>query len=487
MVLSFDNSYARLPDAFFERVAPTRVSAPRLIAVNRDLAGELGIDFSQLESDEGCSILSGNFVPKGADPIALAYAGHQFGGFSPKLGDGRAILLGELIGRDGSRRDIQLKGSGPTPFSRRGDGRSALGPVLREYLVSEAMAAMGVPTTRALAAVWTGDTVYREETEPGGIFTRVASSHLRIGTFEYFASRQDYDSLRILVNYAIDRHYPGAKNAGNPALVLLGEVIERQASLVAHWMRLGFIHGVMNTDNMSISGETIDYGPCAFLDGYDPAKRFSFIDEQGRYAFGNQPMIAHWNLARLAEALLPLLADDEKVAIDRAKTALERFPDLFRAAHIESFAAKIGIENGGERDWLLIDSLLGLMHEQKVDFTLGFRLLSSAAAGNDAAFLSLFPLQARVHEWLTTWRNHLQETHRSAEQAAALMRRVNPVFIPRNHRVEEVIQAGKQGDFEPFLRLHRVLQQPFDAQEEFSHYEAPPKPHEVVRATFCGT
>jgi len=487
MPFPFDNTYARLPGAFFARVDPSPVSTPQLIEVNASLAAELGIDAESLNSVEGCAFLSGNRIPEGAEPLAMAYSGHQFGGFSPQLGDGRAILLGEVVGRDGRRRDIQLKGSGPTPYSRRGDGRSALGPVLREYLVSEAMAALGVPTTRALAAVLSGDRVYREETEPGGVFTRVASSHLRIGTVEYFASRGDHANLRILADYVIERHYPEAKDAENPALALLEGVIGRQASLVAHWMQFGFIHGVMNTDNMSLSGETIDYGPCAFLDHYDPGKKFSFIDQHGRYAFGNQPMIAHWNLTRLAEALLPLLATEEDTAIALAKEALGAFPDQFRSAHVSRMAAKIGIEVGGESDWPLVDSLLQLMQDQEVDFTLTFRHLREAATGDQDPFLKRFPRQAPILEWLAAWHHHLQVAGISAKSASSTMQLANPVIIPRNHRIEEVIQAGKQGDFGPFHRLHGILQHPFDEQLAFSEYENPPEPHEVIRATFCGT
>ncbi len=417
----------------------------------------------------------------------MVYSGHQFGGFSPRLGDGRAILLGEIVGRDGVRRDVQLKGAGPTPFSRRGDGRSALGPVLREYLVSEAMAALGVPTTRALAAVWTGEKVYREEMEPGGVFTRVASSHLRIGTFEYFASRRDNENLQILLDYALERHYPKELDAENRALGLLAAVINTQASLIAQWMQIGFIHGVMNTDNMSISGETIDFGPCAFLDNYDPAKKFSFIDQQGRYAFGNQPMIAHWNLARLAEALLPLIHADEQTAVGLAKETLETFSAIFRKAYLERMAAKVGLPGGGESDWPLVDSLLNLLRDQEIDYTLSFRHLRDTARSDGRAFLNLFPRPAAVVEWLNQWRDHLAQRGVDPESAASTMRGANPVFIPRNHRVEEVIVAGKGGDFAPFHQLNEVLQHPFEEQPRFSEYEQAPKPHEAVRATFCGT
>ena len=487
MNFSFDHSFSRLPVAFFERVEPSSVSTPLLIRVNDELAEALGLDVARLLSGDGLMIFSGNRLPEDANPIAMAYSGHQLGGFSPRLGDGRAILLGEIVGRDGLRRDVQLKGAGPTPFSRRGDGRSALGPVLREYLVSEAMAALGVPTTRALAAVWSGDKVFREEMEPGGIFTRVASSHLRIGTFEYFSSRRDFDNLGILLDYTIQRHYPELADTENRAQALLWGVMERQASLIAQWMQFGFIHGVMNTDNMSISGETIDFGPCAFLDEYDPSKKFSFIDQQGRYAYGSQPMIAHLNLARLAEALLPLMATDEETAVTLAKETLESFPDLFREGHLKCMAGKIGITDGGELDWPLVNALLTLLKDQRIDFTLSFRYLRDVASGEEDAFLSLFPRPAPVSEWLTEWREHLRKCGVEAEAAATTMQKTNPVFIPRNHRVEEVIEAGKLGDFEPFHRLHEILRRPFEEQPESSEYEQAPKPHEVVRATYCGT
>jgi uncharacterized protein YdiU (UPF0061 family) len=487
MTFGFQTSFTSLPAAFFERVEPSPVGAPVLIEVNRKLAEGLGLDVARLLGEEGCSIFSGNSIPSDSDPIAMAYSGHQFGSFSPRLGDGRAILLGEIVGLDGVRRDVQLKGSGPTPFSRRGDGRSALGPVLREYLVSEAMAALGVPTTRALAAVLSGDNVYREKIEPGGVFTRVASSHLRIGTFEYFASRRDHESLRLLLNYAIARHYPEMASAENLARGLLLGVIERQAFLIAQWMQFGFIHGVMNTDNMSISGETIDFGPCAFLDQYDPAKKFSFIDQQGRYAYGNQPMIAQWNLARLAEALLPLMETDEVTAINMAKEALESFPVLFKEHHLRCMAAKIGVPAGGEADWPLVDALLALLLEQGVDFTLSFRHLRDAAGGSESAFLRLFTQPAPVVEWLARWRDHLATMGVAVQTAAHTMQRANPVFIPRNHRIEEVIEAGKGGDFEPFHRLNEILRRPFEEQPEFRDYEEAPKAHEIVRATYCGT
>ena len=486
MPIPFDNSYARLPGAFFAPIEPTAVSAPVMIRLNHDLATELGIDVARLDSPQGLAILSGNRLADGSEPLAMAYSGHQFGGFSPQLGDGRAILLGEVVRHDGVRHDIQLKGSGQTPFSRRGDGRSALGPVLREYIVSEAMAALGVPTTRALAAVASGDNVRREGFMPGGVFTRVAQSHIRIGTFQWFAAREDHDNLKVLADYVIERHYPDVQDEENPYLALLGRVIERQAKLIAQWMQLGFIHGVMNTDNMTISGETIDYGPCAYMDAYHPAKTFSSIDHQGRYAFANQGPIGHWNLTRFAETLLPLLDDDPKQAIAEAETALDTFAGIHQTELHKRLTAKIGIQGGGTDDWSLVADLLAAMTEGEADFTLVFRHLSDALeSGSDETVTCLFVRPETIVAWLSAWRARLHDRDRS--QAIALMRRTNPVFIPRNHRVEEAIQAGNNGNFAPFHRLNEVLQHPFTVRAEFTEYEAAPAPDEVVHATFCGT
>ena len=486
MPFRFDNSYSRLPDAFFSLIEPTPVSAPVMIRLNHDFATELGIDIARLDSPEGLAILSGNRRPDGSEPLAMAYSGHQFGGFSPQLGDGRAILLGEVIGKEGIRYDIQLKGCGPTPFSRRGDGRSALGPVLREFIVSEAMAALGVPTTRALAAVASGDKVVREGIEPGGVFTRVANSHVRIGTFQWFAARQDYDNLKVLADYVIDRHYPDAQQEENPYRALLDGVIGRQAKLIAHWMQLGFIHGVMNTDNMTVSGETIDYGPCAFLDSYDPAKRFSSIDQQGRYAFGNQGQIGHWNLTRFAETLLPLLDNDSKRSVAEAEAALDLFPGLYQSALQNRLTAKIGIEGGDTSDCSMVENLLSAMADGEADFTQVFRRLpESLESGNDHAVARLFNQPEAIVAWLSAWRARLHQFDRS--QTLALMRRTNPVFIPRNHRIEQAIKAANDGDVTPFHHLHQVLQHPFTEQAEFTEYEATPAPDEVVQETFCGT
>ena len=488
MPFPFDNTYARLPEAFFARIDPVPVSAPTMIRLNHELAAELGIDVERLNSPEGAAILSGNRLTEGSEPIAMAYSGHQFGGFSPQLGDGRAILLGEVVRADGVRHDIQLKGSGQTPFSRRGDGRSALGPVLREYIVSEAMAALGVPTTRALAAVASGDKVVREGLIPGGVFTRVAQSHIRIGTFQWFAARKDHDNLKVLADYAIARHCPDAKLADNPYRALLEAVIERQARLIAHWMQLGFIHGVMNTDNMTISGETIDFGPCAFMDSFHPVKTFSSIDHQGRYAYANQGPIGHWNLTRFAETLLPILNDDPKQAIAEAELALDTFADIHRMDLQRRFIAKIGIENGTDADWNLVQDLLSAMTAGEADFTLVFRSLPVALeCGNDVGVIRLFNQQEAISAWLSSWRTRLENTSSDLREAITLMRKMNPIFIPRNHRVEEAIAAGYDGDFAPFHRLNDVLKTPFSEQPDSAEYESAPTPDEVVHATFCGT
>jgi len=488
--IPFDNSYARLPSSFHARVFPTPVSAPRLIALNRELAAQLGLDPDALTTPEGVEVLSGKRIPDGAEPIAMAYAGHQFGKFVPQLGDGRAILLGEVVALDGVRRDIQLKGSGPTPFSRRGDGRAALGPVLREYIVSEAMAKLGIPTTRALAAVMTGESVVRETERPGAILARVASSHIRIGTFQFFAASGNVDDVRRLVHYAIARHYPEAASAPQPYRAFLDGVIERQASLVAGWLLVGFIHGVMNTDNMSVSGETIDYGPCAFMDAYDSATVFSSIDHYGRYAFSNQPSIAHWNLARLAECLIPLLADDQDEALEQAKESLSAFADHFNSAYIGGLRRKLGLTIEHDGDAALSRDLLDRMAANKADFTLTFRRLCDAAASPEAdgAVRILFENPAAYDEWAVRWRLRLDQAPQDGAQRQAAMRRANPCFIPRNHRVEAVIEAAvTRQDFAPFNELMTVLAAPYEEQPAFATYAAPPLPNQRVYRTFCGT
>jgi uncharacterized protein YdiU (UPF0061 family) len=486
----FQNTYAALPANFFARVAPTPVAAPRLIKLNRPLAVQLGLDPALLDSAEGAEILSGKTVPTGAEPIAMAYAGHQFGHFVPQLGDGRAILLGEVIDKDGVRRDIQLKGSGPTPFSRRGDGRAALGPVLREYIVSEAMFALGIPTTRSLAAVITGERVMRETALPGAVLTRVASSHIRVGTFQYFAARGDTEAVRQLADHVIARHYPEVAGAEKPYHALLEAVIGRQAELVARWLHIGFIHGVMNTDNTSISGETIDYGPCAFMDAYDPATVFSSIDEMGRYAYANQPRIALWNLTRLAECLLPLFGEAQDKAIEQAQVILGLFPEKFSAAYQAGLRQKIGLFTGRDDDDALVQDLLNAMTDGKADFTLAFRRLSEAAADQaaDADVRTLFAEPAAYDEWAARWRQRTSEEPQTHAERRSAMRAINPAFIPRNHRIEAVIAAAVTADdYAPFEELLTVLAKPYEDQPEFTTYADPPEPHQRVLRTFCGT
>jgi uncharacterized protein YdiU (UPF0061 family) len=493
--IRFDNSYARLPDRFFARVAPTPVAAPRLIHLNRRLALDLGLDPDWLASPEGTEILAGNRLAEGSEPIATAYAGHQFGHFVPQLGDGRAILLGEVVGRDGARRDIQLKGSGPTPFSRRGDGRAALGPVLREYLVSEAMAALGIPTTRALAAVATGERVIRETLLPGAVLTRVAASHVRVGTFQFFAARGDVAGLRALADHVLARHVlaphaPEAVAVESPYRALLAHVVARQAELVARWLLVGFIHGVMNTDNMAISGETIDYGPCAFLDAYDPGTAFSSIDQHGRYAYGAQPQMALWNLSRLAEALLPLLASDEAQAVAEAEDTLGNFGPHFEAAFHGGLNRKLGLATLREGDAALAGDLLKRMAENQADFTLTFRGLSAAAEKPEAdgAVRSLFVDPTAYDAWAVSWRQRLAEEPGEPAARAAAMRAVNPLFIPRNHRIEEVIEAAVEAsDFAPFETLLAVLARPYDDQPDLARYAEAPEGGGVGYRTFCGT
>lgn len=489
--LTFDNSYARLPDRFYARIRPTPVADPRLLKLNAGLAGELGLDAAALGTAEGVGILAGNVVPARAEPIAMAYAGHQFGNFVPQLGDGRAILLGEVVDREGVRRDLQLKGSGPTPYSRRGDGRAALGPVLREYIVAEAMAALGIPTTRALAAVATGERVLREGYLPGAVLTRVASSHVRVGTFQYFAARGDEEGVRQLADYVIARHYPQAAAAPRPYVDLLEAVVARQAALVAQWMLVGFIHGVMNTDNMSIVGETIDYGPCAFMDFYHPATVYSSIDHAGRYAYGNQPRIAQWNLARLAETLLPLLADEQQEAVEVAEAAIAAFAGRFQAAYATGLARKLGLSQAQPQDAELVRQLLDHMAEAGADFTLAFRRLADASAGgegSESGFMELFPEAEPIAEWVRRWRARLSLEPDGASARQAAMRAVNPAFIPRNHLVEEAIEAAVgRGDLAPFERLVDVLARPYDERPEDQELSLPPRPEQIVAQTFCGT
>lgn len=486
----FDNSYARLPDRFYVRLKPVPVAAPGLVKVNEAVAADLGLDAVALSSPQGLAILAGNTVPAGAEPLAMAYAGHQFGGFSPQLGDGRALLLGEVRARDGRRRDIHLKGSGPTPFSRRGDGRAALGPVLREYIVSEAMAALGIPTTRTLAAVTTGEKIRREGMEPGAVLTRVARSHVRVGTFQYFAASDDVEGVRLLADHVLARLYPHLEVADNRYLALLDAVIERQAALVASWMHIGFIHGVMNTDNMALSGETIDYGPCAFMDEFHPDTVYSSIDHQGRYAYANQPSIAQWNLARLAETLLPLIDADEQRAIDAATQSVERFAVHFVAAYVTGLRRKLGLLSPRDDDIKLINDLLGRMAAGRADFTLTFRGLADAMSdpAADAEVARLFAEPEAYHQWAARWRERLSSEGGDGSERRSTMRVANPLFIARNHLVEEAIRAAVDtGDLMPFETLVGVLQRPFEDQPGRERFTRPPRPEEVVHATFCGT
>jgi uncharacterized protein YdiU (UPF0061 family) len=490
-VFPFDNSYARLPERFFARLPPTPVAAPRLVRLNETLARQLGLDPAWLSSPEGVAILAGNAVPKLGAPLAMAYAGHQFGHFVPQLGDGRALLLGEVIDLDGARRDIQLKGSGPTPFSRNGDGRAALGPVLREYIVSEAMHALGIPTTRSLAAITTGETVRRERPLPGAVLTRIASSHIRVGTFQFFAARGDAEAVLHLAEYVIARHYPEAAGTQNPYRMLLDLVITRQAELIARWLLVGFIHGVMNTDNASIAGETIDYGPCAFMDSYNPAQVYSSIDHHGRYAYGNQPRIAQWNLARLAETLLPLLAEDQDAAIGIANEVLGEFPGRFEDAYTRGLRRKLGLLQEWQDDRALAQDLLDRMARNGADFTLTFRGLCDAAIGTegDATVRSLFSDPTAYDDWAARWRRRLADDGAATgEQRAAAMRGASPAFIPRNHLVEEALSAAvDNGDLSPFENLLTVLSRPYDEQPPHRRYTEPPRPDQIVRQTFCGT
>lgn len=464
----FDNSYTALPARFFAAAAPAGSPNPQLLALNRPLAARLGLDPDWLAGPEGLAMLSGNALPPGAASIAQAYAGHQFGNLTPQLGDGRALLIGEIVAPDGKRFDLQLKGSGPTPFSRQGDGMAWLGPVLREYLDSEFMAAMGVPTTRALAAVSTGGIVQREAMLPGGILTRVAASHIRIGTFEYFALRGDVDALRALTDHVITRHYPQAQSP----LQLLQAVVAAQAELIAQWMALGFIHGVMNTDNMAVSGETIDYGPAAFMDSYHPDTVFSSIDRRGRYAWAQQPQVAVWNLAQFASCLIPLMGQDEEKAVEEATRAVHAFPQIYQAAWARRFAAKVGLQPSATAIEL-VNRLLDLMAAGQADFTRTFAGLSDGSARDE--FLD----RAGFDAWAADWR--------ATNPDAALMAAANPVRIPRNHRIEEAIQAAVTGDLAPFQRLDAALTHPFEVRPEWDDLSRAPVQSERVLRTFCGT
>ncbi|WP_201168128.1 protein adenylyltransferase SelO [Halorhodospira halophila] len=489
--LPWEATYAALPDRFHARLGPTPVARPQWVRLNRPLARQLGLDPQSLAGEAGLAVFAGNRVPAGADPVAQAYAGHQFGHFVPQLGDGRALLLGELIDVDGVRRDIQLKGAGPTPFSRGGDGRAPIGPVVREYLASEAMAALGIPTTRTLAAVATGETVWRHSPEPGGVLTRVASSHVRVGTFEYFARRGDQAAVRRLADYVLVRHYPHCTWAPQPYQALLEAVATATAELIAGWMHVGFIHGVMNTDNLSVAGETIDYGPFGFLDAFDPGTVYSSIDHFGRYAFDQQPAIGEWNLARLAEALLLLLDDDPDSALDRAREILSRYRPHFEAVHRAGLRAKIGLAEARPGDDDLVHDLLRRMAAEGADWTLTFRRLGEldgTDARGDDGFRQGFRDPQAADAWLSAWRARLMAERRSDAERRAAMRAVNPAFVLRNHLAQWAVDAATERlDFAPMERLLGVLADPWSDQPEHADLARPPEMGQAVVRTFCGT
>ncbi|PEY39578.1 hypothetical protein CN354_09335 [Bacillus cereus] len=479
---NFDNSYARLPELFFTKLAPTPVRSPKLVILNDSLATSLGLNVETLKSEEGVTVLAGNKVPEDASPLAQAYAGHQFGHFN-MLGDGRALLISEQIIPSGERFDIQLKGSGRTPYSRRGDGRAALGPMLREYIISEAMYALGIPTTRSLAVVTTGESILRETALPGAVLTRVASSHIRVGTFQYAAASGSVEDLKALADYTIKRHFPAIQSDEKPYLALLQEVMKQQASLIAKWQLVGFIHGVMNTDNMTISGETIDYGPCAFMNEYDPATVFSSIDTQGRYAYGNQPYIGVWNLARFAESLLPLLHEDEEQAVKLAQDSLSTFGVLYEKHWLTGMRAKLGIFNEEAQDKTLIDELLKIMEKYRTDYTNTFIVLTFGTHNDNDLFKS-----QEFTKWNEKWQERLSRQQESNSSSHQLMRDNNPAIIPRNHRVEEALDAAvQQGDYSVMEQLLTVLSNPYAHSSEQAEYATLPTPSSKPYRTFCGT
>jgi len=486
-LFAFDNSYVRELEGLYVPWQATPAPAPQLLALNEELASDLGLDAAALSSPDGVDFLVGNVVPEGASPVAQAYAGHQFGWFSPVLGDGRALLLGEVVDVEGRRRDFHLKGSGRTRFARGGDGKAAVGPMLREYVISEAMHALGIPTTRALAVVATGDPVLREGILPGAVLVRVAASHIRVGTFQYAAARQDPGLVRRLADHAIARHHAHAVEAENPYLAFLEAVVDAQAALVARWMLVGFVHGVMNTDNMAISGETIDYGPCAFMEAFDPATVFSSIDHGGRYAYGNQPGIALWNLTRFAETLLPLFDLEAEAARAAATDVLQSFPGRYHAYWLRGMGAKLGLADGHEQAAPLIDDLLVLLQAQRVDFTSCFRALSAHVLGDAAPARSLFADPAAFDAWAERWNARLASHAAVPEATARALNRVNPAYIPRNHLVEEALVAATAGDLDPFEALLDVLSQPFDERPGLEAFAAPAPSTFGAYRTFCGT
>ncbi len=487
--IPYQNQFSTLPPQCYSEVQPTAVSSPKWIQFNQPLAVELGLDAQALDSDAGLAMFAGNVVPDNAKPLAMVYAGHQFGGWAPRLGDGRAVLLGDLIDTHGEYREIQLKGAGRTPYSRHGDGRAWLGPILREYLVSEAMAALDVPTTRALAAVSTGESVFREGAVPGAIITRVARSHVRVGTFQYFISRGDLSAIDALIRHMGAICYPDILQSDNAAAALFKHVIDRQAALVAQWQSIGFIHGVMNTDNMAISGETIDYGPCAFLDEYNPKKVFSSIDQMGRYAYINQPAAAHWNLSNFAQALLPFINENQDAAVEQAQSMLDEFPSLYETEYKKRMFAKIGIGQSQDSDSALLNELLSTMHESEADFTLTFNYLTSTVASDETLTTitqRYFEAPASLQAWVTQWHERLKSDAGNAEHAT-LMQQSNPQVIPRNHRIEACIQAALADDYKPFHTLLSALQSPYELASGDIELAQKPANDELVTQTFCGT
>ncbi len=488
--ICFNNSFVKLGEKFFAKLNPTPVKHPKIVKLNDELSNNLGIDLEMLELEDWASIFSGNQILPGSEPLAMVYAGHQFGHLVPQLGDGRAILLGEVIDNSSIRNDIQLKGSGITPFSRQGDGRAALGPVLREYIVSEAMHSLGIPTTRSLCAVTSGEPVYRETVLPGAVLTRVASGHVRTGTFQYFAMRGDEKAITKLADYVIERNYPEVKEKQNKYLKLLEKVMDRHAKLVTKWLNVGFIHGVMNTDNMALSGETIDYGPCAFMDSFNKTQVFSSIDHAGRYSYGNQPQIVQWNLARLAETLLPLIDKKEDSAVEMAKDIIESYSGRFKEFWLAGMRQKLGLFNSEQEDENLIESLLNIMHENEADFTLTFRRLYHDALRKkmDRNLRNLFKDEEAFNKWSNSWRSRLSRESASPEERLSLMRNVNPAVIPRNHMVEHALNAAvENADYGPFEKLVDVLSSPYEEIEENDEFMLPPKPGEHILQTFCGT
>ena len=480
-IFQLESTYTKLPQVLFSKLSPTPVRQPGVVLFNEKLANEIGLNLSDMSKEVRADLFAGNFVPEGTEPFAQAYAGHQFGNFT-MLGDGRAIVLGEHLTPSGQRLDLQLKGSGRTSYSRGGDGRAALGPMLREYIISEAMHALGIPTTRSLAVVTTGEKVYRETELPGAILTRIAGSHIRVGTFEFTSLQEDKQVTQALLDYLIDRHFPEIKEKENQPFALLEAVIHQQAELITHWMRVGFIHGVMNTDNMALSGETIDYGPCAFMDTFAPDTVFSSIDHKGRYAYANQPYIAQWNLARLAESLLPLMDGKKEEIIASAEDLLNSFEQIYKSKWLSMMGSKLGFAETGQEDEKLITELLDWMHKNSADFTNTFLNLCKEEIPNGALYTS-----ESFQSWHVRWQTRLRKEEQGLETSFALMRSVNPAVIPRNHKVEEALQAGEEGNFKPFHDLLNAVEKPYVDGDHLLPYQAPPEPGEKVLQTFCGT